>query len=399
MLDRMMPELDKILIESISTQLKSNLDSGEYQCHNNGGRPYLTNSRGSVLCIYNGEFSDELDQIQPYISEAQDFYDLLPPDIKALAQRKITASNPHTAGASLQTKCSVETNPDATQLTETQCQILKTIFDLQTGVYFNQACQAITSIDELHCYRPDNLNGGWTTSPNITPLANFAAIEQQYTQWVERSDAHHASAMQSPSQHSATGITQTTCHTPLPIQDREYNVKSIAAVIDYVTPGYHPLVMFNVDQTLVTLDFVYGQLKRVAVENDIERTLQRIRQKAPDAHIIVLTRATATAAREKLQKANIDERLFDSIESVADKQGTEGSVMEQYIEKMPERPAQVCFVGNTVEMLANVEFTCKNLQIHYNTFHYTGAEEIAQRASEYARNMPWTEVSVQYNRA
>lgn len=205
--------------------------------------------------------------------------------------------------------------------------------------------------------------------------------------------------MQSPSQRPATGITQATCRAPLPLQDREHNVKSIAAVIDYVTPGYHPLVMFDVDHTLVTLDFIHGQLKRVAVENDTEQTLRRIRQKAPDAHIIVLTQATATAAREKLQKANIDVCLFNSIESVADKQGTEGSVMEQYIKKMPERPAQVCFVNNTVRMLDDVESTCKNLQIHYNAFHYTGAEEMVQRSIERARNMPWTEVSAQYNRA
>lgn len=168
--------LDRILIESVKTQLESNLDSGEYQCHNDGGRPYLTNSRGLVLCIYNGEFS--YSQSQSFIDKARDFYDLLPPDIKALAQRKITASNPQTAGASLQTRGSVETNPDATRLTETQCQILKAIFGLQTGVYFNKDCKAITSVDERHCYRPDNLNGGWTTSrisrrwQTLRPLSN-----------------------------------------------------------------------------------------------------------------------------------------------------------------------------------------------------------------------------------
>ena len=397
-----MLELERALVESIYSQLETNLESGVYQCHKaDGERPYLTNFQGSVLGIYNGEFSDELDRSQPYISKAQDFYNLLPPDIKALAEREIRASNPQTAGPSFQTQDDWPTYPDATSLTETQCGILKLIFAEPDGVHFNEARQAITSIDESHCYLPDDFNG-ITRRRGITPLTHFTAIMDQYTQWAEPPDG----AMQSPSQCPAADITGATSLATLPPQGQEENVQNIATVIDFVTPGYHPLVIFDADETLFTYDVCETPdptggtkkvLKIVAAEKDTEQTLKGIREKAPDAQIIVLAEDTASETRRKLAAANIDAQLFDSIEG--DKQCSKGTMMARYIQQMPERPAQVCFVDNTEEILSDVENTCETLQIHYNTFLYTGARAMSNRAFAHGRQLTTAELIKQLETA
>ncbi|WP_257263310.1 DUF2608 domain-containing protein [Endozoicomonas sp. ONNA2] len=368
--------LNSVLIDSVRPQLRDKLDSGEYQCRNSGGRPYLTDSEGSVLCIHNGEFSVIRDQ--SFIDKAQNFYDLLPPVFKTLAQRKIMESNPQIAGASLPARCSGSTTPDSALLTQTQCQLLKAMVE-EKGVFFNLEDRAITTLDESTCYRPDDLNG-FTASKDIRPLANFAAIEKQYTQWAGV-DAHgNATAVQSLPQPTSS------CRPPLPPQPQKKDVKSIGAVIDYVTPGYHPLVIFDADDTLVARDVINGEAIVVAVEKDTAATLKRLKEKAPDAQIIVLTQATAKATREKLQKTGISEQLFDSIESVndkiesgADKKATKGTVMQQYIRQMADRPEQVCFVDDMDVMLDDVEATCAKLQIHCTTFLYTGAEEHRDR--------------------
>lgn len=385
---------DQMLVESVSSLLKCNLDSGEYQCNNSGGRPYLTNSRGSVLCIYNEQFNDEHSQSQHFISRAQDFYAMLPQDIKVLAQRKIIKANPQIAGASIHARCSESgvATPGSTLLTETQCQLLKGLFEDQIkSAFFNPDQQAITAFDESLCYLPNEFNG-FTVYRDIRPLANFEAIEQQYTQWAghcARNVGCNATAVHSLSQQpSSTGITHAVYPTPLPPQGRQVNVQSIAAVIDYVTPGYRPLVIFDMDETLVARDIINGEAIRVAVESDTVQILQRIRQKASDVQIIVLTQATEEATRSKLQAVNIDERLFDSIESVADKMGTKGSVLEQYIRHMPEKPEQVCYVDDMDLMLDDVESTCVKLQIHCNSFLYTGAKELEYKCTAHALGMP-----------
>ncbi|WP_257267113.1 DUF2608 domain-containing protein, partial [Endozoicomonas sp. ONNA2] len=173
-----------------------------------------------------------------------------------------------------------------------------------------------------------------------------------------------------------------------------------------VTPGYHPLVIFDADETLFsydvseTLDPTGGTkkvLKIVPAEKDTEQTLKGIREKAPDAQIIVLAQDTASETRRKLAAANINAQLFDSI--VSDKQCSKGTMMARYIQQMPERPAQVCFVDNTEEMLSDVENTCETLQIHYNTFLYTGARAMSNRAFAHGRQLTREELVKQLETA
>ena len=107
--------------------------------------------------------------------------------------------------------------------------------------------------------------------------------------------------------------------------------------------------------------------------------MARIRQKSPNATVILLTQAELSRTYEKLTETGISKKLFDSILSVSDSGGNKDDVFINYIKNMKQMPDQVCFVDDFELFLELIETACEKHHIPCNTFHFTGAKEALVR--------------------
>ncbi len=172
----------------------------------------------------------------------------------------------------------------------------------------------------------------------------------------------------------------TTASKPLPKAGRKLDVRNIDIIPDYVAGGHCPLVIFDVDDTLIADDIIGGKMQKTLVNKNTAQTIKKIREKAPDAHIILLTQSSSAATLQKLQAVNLDKKLFDSIECVdGDLKDAKGTRVIEYIGSKELNPKQVCFIDDSDAFLEQVEKVCKTLDIHCNTFHFRGAEEMFLR--------------------
>ena len=181
----------------------------------------------------------------------------------------------------------------------------------------------------------------------------------------------------------ASGLAAGSWGLPGRLED----VKSIDTVVDYVAGGgHHPLVIFDVDDTLITRDILNdGTTGQVSVAKNTAEIMTKIRQKSPDSEIILLTQASKKKTLVKLREAGISPELFNSIESVADKGGDKGIALKACVRNMRQKPDQVCFIDDCDHFLLLVEKASKDLGIHCNTFHFTGAREAVIRVKANAR--------------
>ena len=168
---------------------------------------------------------------------------------------------------------------------------------------------------------------------------------------------------------------------PWELPGRLEDVKSIDTVVDYVAGGkHHPLVIFDVDDTLITRDILNdGTTGQVSVAKNTAEIMAKIRLKSPDSEIILLTQASKKKTLVKLREAGISPELFNSIESVADQGGDKGIALKACVRNMRQKPDQVCFIDDCDHFLSLVEKASKDLRIHCNTFHFTGAKEAVIR--------------------
>lgn len=159
------------------------------------------------------------------------------------------------------------------------------------------------------------------------------------------------------------------------------DVRSIDTVVDYVAGGeHHPLVIFDVDDTMITRDIlINGTTGHVPMAKNTAEIVAKIRQKSPGSEIILLTQASKKMTLVKLREAGISPELFNSIESVADNGGDKGIALKAYVRKMRQKPDQVCFIDDCDHFLSLVEKASKDLRIHCNTFHFTGANDAVAR--------------------
>ncbi|WP_419834530.1 DUF2608 domain-containing protein [Endozoicomonas atrinae] len=162
----------------------------------------------------------------------------------------------------------------------------------------------------------------------------------------------------------------------LPTAGRAQQVDSIDMLNGYVQYGYNTLVILDVDETIIATDIINGKKQKVLVEAKTPRVIRKIRQDAPDARIILLTKASKKDTKEKLKNAGLDPDMFDSIESAS---GTKGASLKQYVDKNFQETRHICFIDDTLENLESVESACKDLGIHCNTFLFTGAEAMIER--------------------
>ncbi len=292
-------------------------------------------------------------------------------------------------------------------LTEEQCKILKALFENTTdGAFFNDEIRAITSFDEQLYFQPDS-SGGFTPSHSGRELLNYEAIKKQYAQWDEKAStatqprsysraaasSTYASSLRptagSGSTNRLTAITWpyhqsgARCSPQLehlPTPDLKQDVASIGILTGHVQNGYKTLVVLDVDETIIATDIIHGKRQKVLIEAETPRVIREIRQKAPDSHIILLTKASKEETEIKIRKAGLNPDMFDSIESAY---GTKGAALEQYINEKFQETRHVCFIDDIRENLEYVESTCQKMNIHCNTFHFSGAETMQKRVNAF----------------
>ena len=200
-------------------------------------------------------------------------------------------------------------------------------------------------------------------------------------------NAINAQCIPSQKQRPADFCRTSSGPWDLPKPGRLEDVKSIDTVVDFVAGGkHHPLVIFDVDDTLITRDILNdGTTGQVSMAKNTAEIMTKIRQKSPDSEIILLTQASKKKTLVKLREAGISPELFNSIESVADKGGDKGIALKACVRNMRQKPDQVCFIDDCDHFLSLVEKASKDLGIHCNTFHFTGAKEAVIRVKANAR--------------
>ena len=92
-----------------------------------------------------------------------------------------------------------------------------------------------------------------------------------------------------------------------------------------------------------------------------------------------MTKGTSESTEEKLRECGLNKMLFDGIEVVDEGIADKGGHLVDYITRKQLTPGQVCFVDDVDTFLTQVEQVCGAMDIHCNTFHFRGAEEMFLR--------------------
>ncbi len=373
-----MDAFNAMLVTSSSEDIQKKLKSGEYCLEISQGRPFISvTGSNRVVCIYNEEVNG-IERSPHFIHRATDFFAALNQELREYAIESIVNTDSDRLmnllihpGFFDNQDCINVLDPITKKLTQYQIELLNVINEnCKQQLYFNRDLGAITSLDQRSSYVPNSF-GGFTKCSDIVPLKYFKEISAQ---WDDTLLLKHRGA-------DPDFTDQALSHHSLPKPGREANVKSIETVVNYVAGGNHrPLVIFDVDDTLVAQDVNRNkELELLPLAKNTAEIMARIRQKSPNATIILLTQAGLSRTLEKLRTTGISKELFDGIFSASDLGVQKGDVFTDYIKNMQQMPDQVCFVDDCLGFLESIEKACNNHQIHCNTFHFTGADEAISR--------------------
>ena len=375
-----MDSFNAMLVNSSSEDIQKKLKSGDYHLEISQGKPFIsTTGSNRVVCIYNEEVNNEV-KSPHFISRAKHFFAALNQELREYAIELMVKSESDRVNELLNypegfdhQDCASVLRPGTKKLSQFQIELLKVIDDnCQQRLFFNRDFKAITPLDQRSSYVPNSF-GGLTKCRKIVPLDHFEEISAQ---WDDTALLKH--------RHVDPDFTdQALRHHRLPKPGRLADVKSIETVVDYVAGGhYRPLVIFDVDDTLVTRDVSEDQeVKLLPLAKNTAEIMARIRQKSPNATVILLTQAELSRTYEKLTETGISKKLFDSILSVSDSGGNKDDVFINYIKNMKQMPDQVCFVDDFALFLELIEKACEKHYIPCNTFHFTGAKEALVRCN------------------
>ena len=308
----------------------------------------VLNHAGSkqVICIDSGEVTDQKRRTH-FICRVKDCFQVPGPDAKDLAIRTIVKSE-------AQNWLALSGNSDTSG---------------------KRACVSVLAPDTEKPFRLLKMIHNHGESTVCYNCAHQVIKPQKYVNEI------NAQCIPSQKQRPADlCCTSTLAAAPRDLPGRLEDVKSIDTVVDYVAGEHHPLVIFDVDDTLITRDILKdGTTGQVPVAKNTAEIMAKIRQKSPDSEIILLTQASKKKTLVKLREAGISPELFNSIESVADKGGDKGIALKACVRNMRQKPDQVCFIDDCAHFLSLVEKASKDLRIRCNTFHFTGAKEAVIR--------------------
>ena len=351
-----MDHFDRIMTGSCNSSMSDKHDLVDWRPEFFQGQMFLNNAGSKqVVCIDNEGVTDQKRGTH-FICRVKEFFQVPGPDVRDLAIRTIVKSetqnwlalsgNSDTSGKRM---CVSVLESDTKKCFQKPFRLLKIIHNHSEGKV---------------CYHRDH--------QVIKPQKCCNEID---TQWESI-----PSRKKRPADLCFTSIPAVGPRG-LPKSGRLEDVKSIDTVVDYVAGGeHHPLVIFDVDDTMITRDILKnGTTGQVPVAKNTAEIMAKIQKKSPNSEIILLTQAHKKMTLLKLREAGISSELFNSIESVADKGGDKGIALKAYVRKMRQKPDQVCFIDDCDHFLSLVEKASKDLGIHCNTFHFTGAKDAVMR--------------------
>ena len=351
-----MDHFDRIMIGSCNSSMSDKHDLLDRRPEFFQGQMFLDNAGSKqVVCIDNQGVADQKRGTH-FICRVKEFFQVPGPDAKDLAIRTIVKSQTQTwlalsgnSDKSGNWMCVSVLEADTKKLFEKPFRRLKIIHNHSEG---------------NACFSCDH--------QVIKP--------QKYSNEIDTQWECIPSRKKCPADFCCTSILAAGPRG-LPKPGRLEDVKSMNTVVDYVAGGeHHPLVIFDVDDTLITRDILNnGTTGQVPMAKNTAEIMAEIQQKSPNSEIILLTQAPKKMTLLKLREAGISSELFNSIESVADKGGDKGIALKAYVRKMRQKPDQVCFIDDCDHFLSLVEKASKDLGIHCNTFHFTGAKEAVIR--------------------
>ncbi|CAM3587443.1 HAD family hydrolase [Parendozoicomonas haliclonae] len=180
---------------------------------------------------------------------------------------------------------------------------------------------------------------------------------------------------------------------------RHDNVQTIAELPEMVTPGTAPLVIFDLDETLVSRDVINGDVQRTVINPQTKDILRQIGTKCPDARIIVMTKGDEESTAEKLKAGQLnDNGLFDDIVILKGNENNKGDRLKAYLRDKRLNPDEVFFADDMEGFLEQVEGACEDLQIPCQTFQFTGALPMSYRCNAHAMGLSISDLVGQHNR-
>ncbi len=145
-----------------------------------------------------------------------------------------------------------------------------------------------------------------------------------------------------------------------------------------VISGNKPLVVFDLDETLVT-NTVYledGELHSTPspIEKDIGDQLQEAKQKYPHADFILITNSSAKSVPIKLSNSEIDPETFCGNYPLDESDSYDKTIrLLQHLKSKNNQYDQVIIIDDNQEVIKELATFCMQRKLPVNAFHYVGS--------------------------
>ncbi len=257
------------------------------------------------------------------------------------------------------------------------------------------AIELPNELHQKHHIEPVAQPPGLSRQHSRTALPSLQKISDQGNEAIQRSLTPQAVALSISSRPPSIMPSITEGQAIV----RHENVQTISELTQLVPPESAPLIIFDLDETLVSRDVINGEVQRAPVNPSTRSIIQLLRRKRPKGRIIVMTKGDFQSTAEKMTAARVDEiGLFDDVEILKDNENDKGARLKTYLSRNDFKPDEVFFVDDTDGFLEQVEDACRDLQLPCQSFHFTGALPMSQRCNAFAVNVSISDLVSQHNR-
>ena len=170
------------------------------------------------------------------------------------------------------------------------------------------------------------------------------------------------------------------------VQSKRVESRTLEDLSAHVKPGQKALVCIDIDNTLLARTVV-GNLKtgkqiKTAINPDTTGIIQRLRQSAPDAKIVILSAGDIESTREKLRLVGLSERELDAVIVVDIVNGpfeVKSAGIYEYLAATGFDPQHICLIDDEENVHDEIKETCEVLQKPLTSLVFNGHEECTLR--------------------